>query len=463
MTKHKRIGHGTLRGAACAALGLAMLVGSGCVVGQRPGKGKCVQLYEATTHAPYWLYLPVGYENPPPPGESRPKRALVMTFHGMKPFDNDNRQIREWQQEADRYGFVVCAPELTVADLFGPLPLTNPNHPSLKRDERAVIAIMDELYRTVDIDPDKVLATSWSYGGYIAHYMANRYPERFSCIVAKQSNFSAALLDPKNVPRYRDHKVAIFYTENDFAICKAESRQAVEWYARHGFDLTHAVFEKKGHERTPGVAAEFFARTCGLKAKSPPVELARMQVVDAHRSIRARLKPTTHSVAPIRTLPPSDPRRVGSPVEVAAAESPFTDGARERARLGVYRIPDTARPWSPQQGVPGDQAHRVRGGAVHSPSTRIGSVVRIRLSSTIGVAPLLVSYSASMPQTILRGASVLWTDNGEPISNGMNGQRVFSDPGEHALGVMVTSRDGKEYRATRVISVLERPRDRRKN
>ena len=437
------------------------MVSSGCVVGQRPGEGKCVQLYEATTGAAYWLYLPVGYDDPPPPGESRPKRPLVMTFHGMKPFDNDNRQIREWQQEADRYGFVVCAPELFVADVFGPLPLNNPNHPSLKRDELAVIAIMDELYRTVDVDPNKVLATSWSYGGYVAHYMANRYPERFSCIVSRQSNFSAALLDPKNVPRYRDHKVAIFYTENDFAICKAESRQAVEWYARHGFDLTHAVFEKKGHERTPGVAAEFFARTCGAKAKSPPVELAQMQVVGAKHSIGPRS--TIPPIARAHTPPPSEPLHVGPPVEMAAAESPFTDGARERAQLGVYRIPNNTGAWSLQQGMPGDGTHQAPRDAAHLQSARRGGIVRIRLSSTIGVAPLLVSYSASMPQTILRGASVLWTDNGEPISNGLNGQRVFSDPGEHTLGVLVSSRDGKEYRTARVISVLERPRDRRKN
>ena len=117
---------------------------------------------------------------------------------------------------------------------------------------------------------------------------------------------------------------------------------------------------------------------------------------------------------------------------MANSESPFTDGARGRAHLGVYPIPDTTP-----------------SGSVHPRSTPVGSVVRIRLSSTIGVAPLLVSYSASMPQAILRGASVLWTDNGEPISNGLNGQRVFGDPGEHRVGVMVTS--------------LERPRDRRRN
>ena len=307
-----------VRGAIGMLVPAFILSGTGCIVGQPPGKGQCMYLHEASTGAPYWLYLPVGYDDPAPPGQEQARHPLVMTFHGAKPFDNDNRQIREWQQEADRYGFVVCAPELLVADVLGPIPLSRADHPSLKRDERAIIAIMDELYHTVDIDANKVLATSWSYGGYVAHYMANRYPERFSCLAVRQSNFNADILDPGNVPRYRDHKVGVFYTQNDFALCKRESHEAAEWYARHGFDLTFAVFEKKGHERTPGVAAGFFARTIGLEPKTPPLELASMQVL------------ATPATAPRETMPPLVPKslprnekRVGGPVEVARAGSGF--------------------------------------------------------------------------------------------------------------------------------------------
>ena len=64
VTQREQIGHEALRGVACAAVGLAMMLGSGCVVGQRPGVGRCVHLYEATTRAPYWLYLPAGYDDP---------------------------------------------------------------------------------------------------------------------------------------------------------------------------------------------------------------------------------------------------------------------------------------------------------------------------------------------------------------------------------------------------------------
>ncbi len=259
-------------------LGAVMVSATGCIVGQRPGKGECLFLRESSTRAAYWLYLPEGYgQKNPKTGEKEP-HPLVVTLHGLKPFDDDNRQIREWQQEADRYGFVVVAPSLAVPTLFSPLPLKNPDNTSLKKDEQRILSIMDEVYRTVDVDPNRALVTCWSYGGYVAHYMMNRHPERFSCLVVKQSNFNEDLLDPMRVPEYRDRKVAVYFTENDFAICRRESRLAAEWYAKHGFDLTYAVFQEKGHERTPSVAAEFFARQLGVTAKTPPEELSQLQV-----------------------------------------------------------------------------------------------------------------------------------------------------------------------------------------
>ncbi len=374
---------------------LIVVLVSGCIVGQAPGRGRCVHLREASSGAPYWLYFPQGYDDPAPAGTVKSRRPLVMTFHGMKPFDSSGSQIREWQQEADRYGFVVCAPRLLVADVTGPLPLSNPNHPSLKHDERNIVAIMDELYRTTDIDPNHVLSTSWSYGGYVAHYMANRYPERFSCIAVKQSNFNENILDPSTVPRYRDRKVAIYYTENDFAICRRESRRAADWYARQGFDLTSGVFEKKGHERTPSVAAEFFARTCGVEARTPPRELAELQIKLEH-----------------------------------------LDGSRK----GRETVPGDGRP---------------TGIAAARPS--VSGNVLVRVSPTAGIAPLRVVYWAVLPAAIGKGADLLWTDNGEPMSNGAHGQKVFTRIGDHLVELLVTTPTGTEYRASQTVTVVRSP------
>ena len=85
------------------------------------------------------------------------------------------------------------------------------------------------------------------------------------------------------------------------------------------------------------------------------------------------------------------------------------------------------------------------------------SPIRVRLSSTIGISPLLVSYSVGqLPAQWRKGAFFLWTDNGEPISNAVNGQKFLIEPGEHRLEVLVTTMDGREYRASETISVLER-------
>ena len=88
--------------------------------------------------------------------------------------------------------------------------------------------------------------------------------------------------------------------------------------------------------------------------------------------------------------------------------------------------------------------------------------VRVRLSSTIGISPLLVSFSvATMPAAMRHGAFFLWTDNGEPISNGVNGQKFLVDPGQHRLEVLVTTANGQELRASQTVTVLERISKRR--
>jgi poly(3-hydroxybutyrate) depolymerase len=274
--------HRILQRVAVVGLMLCTLCAGGCLVGQAPGKGKVMRLREAKTGGAYYVYLPQDYvaAEKAPGGLGDRRWPLVVTFHGMRPFDDAGSQVREWQQEADRYGFVVLAPKTATSDLLRQLAKVRVTrvHGGVQRDETLTLGAMDEISRRLNIDTTKVLSTSWSSGGYLAHYMVNRHPERFSCIAPRQSNFSSDILDEAQVPKYRDMKVGIFYTENDFAICRRESQEGAQWYARNGFDVTFAVFRDLGHERRPSVAADFFARQIGAPAKTPPTELARMQV-----------------------------------------------------------------------------------------------------------------------------------------------------------------------------------------
>lgn len=236
---------------------------SGCAVTQPRGLGIERHLRGDIGGEPYayWLYMPPDME----PGERLP---TVVSLHGLKPFDNAKSQCREWQQQADSHRFAIVAPELRSPNLLSPMPLDKVTR-DLERDGRAVAGILTSLSRRDWFDPDAVMVTSWSYGGYIAHWVANRYPELFTCLAVRQSNFSDSILNPSKLPEYRYRKVGIFSTSNDINVCRSESKQAVEWYSWRGFDVTFSTIDGRGHERIPGPAANFFSRS--IQPKTPDV------------------------------------------------------------------------------------------------------------------------------------------------------------------------------------------------
>ncbi len=260
-----------------AVVGWGLAVTTGCAVYQPRGEGLYSHVQEPTTKAWYHLYLPVDYvkNNGRYPGAKVQRWPLVMTFHGMKPYDNALPQEREWEKQADIYGFIVCAPELRTCDSFMEYPLTR-EHGYVLDDKRNVIAIMDHLCATTLADPKRVLATSWSCGGYLAHYFPNRFPGRFSCIATRLSNFSAKLMAEETVPLYRDKTpVAIFIGDGDFPACKAESEEAVAWYTARGFrPVRGKMIDNMGHRRIPQTAAAFFAEQMKIEPLHP-VEAAQ--------------------------------------------------------------------------------------------------------------------------------------------------------------------------------------------
>ncbi|MFH1419212.1 MAG: PHB depolymerase family esterase [Planctomycetota bacterium] len=253
---------------------------TGCPIPQPRGKGLYQHIQEPTTKAWYHLYLPVDYVRNSGVHPDHPKVRkwpLVMTFHGMKPYDNALPQEREWEQEADTYGYIVCAPQLSTSDSFMQFPLRQ-EHSYVLRDKRNVLAIMNHVFTTTRADPDRVLSTSWSCGGYLAHYFPNRYPDKFCCIATRLSNFSADLMVEVTVPRYRDRvPVAVFIGDGDFPACKSESEQAVAWYKTRGFDVEGKTIDHMGHRRIPQTAAAFFARSIGIDPIRP---------IDAAKTLR---------------------------------------------------------------------------------------------------------------------------------------------------------------------------------
>jgi hypothetical protein len=501
---------------------------AGCAVPQKPGKGKMQRLIEPTTSRGYWLYLPEGYSDDASRSASQRAWPLVVTFHGMKPWDSANPQCREWQEEADRYGFVICAPELATCNSMMEYPIREVRS-YVQSDEIATMAIMDDIFLKTNADPNRVLSTSWSAGGYIAHYMVNRHPERFSCVAVRQSNFSPTIMDSRKTVEYSDMTVAIFYTENDFQACRQESEAAVEWYRRCGFqNVQSGVFQGMGHERTPEAAASVFAKTCGSTAKSAPTRLARLEMMNSDqmrslpraaetapslpgpsspvisprdRSVELRSGPaggTSVSDHPTSLVfsgsdrgstrtsappPPSGQTKVTTihkapqPTQVAVPPGSSTSPSQSPTKVttirgkaqppgttGGGRSPTLAKggestlPTHHVQTLPPTltkprQTPRRTPPVKSSPSSAKG---KVRLSSTIGISPLLVSFTADVDAEQREGADFFWTDNGIPICSERNGQKILMEPGRHRIEVLVITKDNQEIRAGSDVTVFER-------
>jgi len=470
-----------------------LVLQSGCAVPQKRGKGLCTHQVEPETRTGYWLYLPEDYIKTDGKHPDRGGWPMVVTFHGLKPYDNAGPQIREWQQEADRFGFIVIAPELRTCDsLTMQFPLRDPRLPYVQKDERAILAIMDEVCRLTNADPAHVLSTSFSSGGYIAHYMVNRYPERFSCLAVRGSNFSEEMLNPTQVPKYRDMKVGIFFGENDFKVCRKESVRAVEWYKRRRFDVVARKVKGLGHQRTPQTAAMLFASTVGIKPKTPP-KLSQMVMMDVTDDLTKHIRPRPAN----RRLPPQRGSRYGSgrtsprdssgykPTEIIKNPKPIVPPAKRTTRKNptqvtpkrpisrtsstIYQSP--SKPSTPKRPIlqpytmyyPPAQRSMMRKSDNFIPiRERIMPTAipaRIRLNgSKEGQVPMMVSMSVEMPPKLFEGASILWTDNNKPIStNTFNASSILRRPGKHVIQAHIITADDRQIVLSETIKVTAKP------
>jgi poly(3-hydroxybutyrate) depolymerase len=425
---------------------LAGVLCSGCAVPQRKGAGTLKRIVEPTTKRGYWLYLPKDYVAADQEGRRSRRWPTVVTFHGMKPFDSAHPQACEWEQEADRYGYIVIAPELRAFHVLGEFPLKTVNH-DFESDEVATLAILDHLFQSTRADPSNVLATSWSSGGYMAHYMLNRHPDRFTCLAVRQSNFSHVVLDPDMTKRSQYHPILIINTQNDFAVCKRESQEAVQWYDTHGYKNDYWVHIKdKGHERTPDLAAEFFARVAGVQPNSPPEVLVQRQAIEGNEEGVAFLSGKMASFQ----SPPAPRVAMGENVRPRPETPPRNTGFNlQTSGPLVERLP-------PETASADGRTPRSKRTAAVPRRTITRSPLKIRVSSAIGIDPLHLGFSAECPASWRDTADFLWTLNGKPIGNGVNGQKTLAEAGEHTLGVLAVTARGETYHATRTIRVLPR-------
>ncbi|MFQ6049153.1 MAG: prolyl oligopeptidase family serine peptidase, partial [Phycisphaerae bacterium] len=223
----------------------------GCPVVQR-------QNFPATIHKltalesgrQYYLYVPSTYH-------ADRQWPLVITCHGTVPYDDANRQIREWAALAERRGFIVAAPKLVGTR--GDLPRSPEKQIALQRqDEQAILEIVQRIKASRNVAEDRVFLTGWSAGGYAVLFTGLRNPDVFRALAVRQGNFDARFLGPVMHRLDRHQPILVFFGAND--LLKAQAEACIRWLRRQRMNV-HRREIAGGHVRRPDVAYGFF-RQC---------------------------------------------------------------------------------------------------------------------------------------------------------------------------------------------------------
>ena len=208
---------------------------------------------EQTTGVRYWRYVPTGYS---------PDRAwpMAVALHGTIPYDTAKRQIDEWKRLAEDEHFIVVAPELQSTQGLSPIVDKNWTD-KLKRDEKVILAVMDEMCQNYRIESSAILLHGFSAGGFPLLYTGLHNPERFSAMVARGCNCRQELLDQLEVTdETRKLPVLIICGKDDSPIIQKQSWMAFRFLRENRcFKAEHDEF-RGGHIRRPDLAYKYWRR-----------------------------------------------------------------------------------------------------------------------------------------------------------------------------------------------------------
>ncbi len=229
---------------------LIVLAGLSCLAGcpSRQALHRPRLVLEPVTGRPYYLFLPraCGRDGPAP---------VIVSCHGTDPFNTAALQASEWYPLAGDHGCILVCPFLESTDLG---LVDAPSIQGLKRDEGAILKIIEALGRQHDIDRRNILMTGFSTGGHPAYFVGLRHPEVFSVVVARSCAFKREVLEGRYPPEAKAVPVLVYHNQRDPEVIRAASKNAVRCLRAAGFSVTRAVLPGPGHEMRAEVAMKFF-------------------------------------------------------------------------------------------------------------------------------------------------------------------------------------------------------------
>lgn len=241
---------------------------SGCPVMQ-PQDTPVPQTYHTSgVGRGYWLYVPSNYN-------AQRAWPMVVSLQGTNGWDSASAQVREWKALAEKKGFIVVAPELTsVHGFFG--EIESIWRRQLEDDDKAILAVMDEVARQYTVDTRRVLLCGFSAGGFPLYYTGLSHPERFSMLFARSCNFNVKLMDKiEFTDVMRKLPITVLWGKDDLSLVtmvdrnagiQQQSWYAIEYLSNHHCNVRHREVEG-GHNRRPELTYDLWQQALSPNTK----------------------------------------------------------------------------------------------------------------------------------------------------------------------------------------------------
>ncbi len=198
----------------------------GCPVTQSlPDQAAVQELVEPRSDRPYLLYVPSIYSD-------AHEWPLIVACHGTWPYDDAEKQMREWAKFAEYEGIIIVAPKLNATK--GDFPPPPETQIALQRaDEDLILAIVSLLKRQYNIASDKIFMTGWSAGAYTILHTGLRNPDVFRALAIRQGSFDERYMDVPSDRMDDWQSIFVIYGMSDFL--RDDSKAMLEWLRDKGY------------------------------------------------------------------------------------------------------------------------------------------------------------------------------------------------------------------------------------
>ena len=195
---------------------------------------------------PYRLFTPKGYD------PERPY-ALILYLHGAGDRGSDNQQqfsqLTMWlarsKHQIETPAFVLapqCPSGMQWVDTPWKKGSYSVEQTPLSEPMRAALEILDAVQAEYNIDPDRILITGVSMGGFGAWDLVARFPERFAAVMPV-----CGAGDPSKAASIAHVPAWIFHGERDYTVPTRGAREMVKALTDAGASPIYVEYKDQEH------------------------------------------------------------------------------------------------------------------------------------------------------------------------------------------------------------------------